>query len=218
MKSRLDARSGPRATRPCEVDVGQSGSASEHAGGRRCRRRYPVDHSVDLLHGSLEGISARYLASVEAQHTRNPVGGAERSVPTLAHEPGSSPDNTPCPTAAPAGGAPRRRSRPRADGPGARTRLGEPLVIEGGAVAWQDGVISYVGPADGLPDDVRPEVLDGCTIAPGFADCHTHLPFVGWRADEPRPGWPGRATAICMAGGGMLPQRAAARRGVPTMR
>src|SRR4029450_8774674 len=25
---------------------------------------------------------------------------------------------------------------------------------------------------------------EGCTIAPGFIDCHTHLPFAGWRADE----------------------------------
>jgi imidazolonepropionase len=24
----------------------------------------------------------------------------------------------------------------------------------------------------------------GCTITPGFVDCHTHLPFFGWRADE----------------------------------
>src|SRR5918992_1169761 len=24
----------------------------------------------------------------------------------------------------------------------------------------------------------------GCTIVPGFVDCHTHLPFYGWRADE----------------------------------
>jgi len=24
----------------------------------------------------------------------------------------------------------------------------------------------------------------GCTVVPGFVDCHTHLPFYGWRADE----------------------------------
>lgn len=24
----------------------------------------------------------------------------------------------------------------------------------------------------------------GCTVVPGFVDCHTHLPFFGWRADE----------------------------------
>lgn len=58
-----------------------------------------------------------------------------------------------------------------------------PLEIADAAVAWEDGVITYVGPADGL-GDVRPERFEGCTIAPGFVDCHTHLPFVGWRADE----------------------------------
>ena len=25
---------------------------------------------------------------------------------------------------------------------------------------------------------------DGCALVPGFVDCHTHLPFAGWRADE----------------------------------
>lgn len=24
----------------------------------------------------------------------------------------------------------------------------------------------------------------GCTVVPGFVDCHTHLPFFGWRGDE----------------------------------
>ncbi len=51
------------------------------------------------------------------------------------------------------------------------------------AVAWEDGVITYVGPADGLVG-IEPDWFEGCTIAPGFVDCHTHLPFVGWRADE----------------------------------
>jgi imidazolonepropionase len=51
------------------------------------------------------------------------------------------------------------------------------------AVAWEDGVITYVGPADGLVG-VEPERFEGCTIAPGFVDCHSHLPFFGWRADE----------------------------------
>src|SRR4029078_7665031 len=24
----------------------------------------------------------------------------------------------------------------------------------------------------------------GCSVLPGFVDCHTHLPFAGWRANE----------------------------------
>jgi imidazolonepropionase len=55
--------------------------------------------------------------------------------------------------------------------------------ISEGAVAWEDGVLTYVGPVDGL-DAVDVERFEGCTIAPGFVDAHTHLPFVGWRADE----------------------------------
>lgn len=51
------------------------------------------------------------------------------------------------------------------------------------AIAWDEGVITYVGPADGLTG-IEPAWFEGCTIAPGFVDCHTHLPFVGWRADE----------------------------------
>ena len=55
--------------------------------------------------------------------------------------------------------------------------------IAEGAVAWEDGVITFVGPAGELTD-AWPEWYEGCTIAPGFVDAHTHLPFVGWRADE----------------------------------
>jgi imidazolonepropionase len=61
--------------------------------------------------------------------------------------------------------------------------LDAPVVIQEAGVAWADGVITFVGPADDLPDG-DPQMFPGCTIAPGFVDCHTHLPFVGWRAEE----------------------------------
>jgi imidazolonepropionase len=61
--------------------------------------------------------------------------------------------------------------------------LDAPHVIQDAGIAWNGGVITFVGPADGLPDG-DPQVFQGCTITPGFVDCHTHLPFVGWRADE----------------------------------
>jgi len=61
-------------------------------------------------------------------------------------------------------------------------RAGQVLEIPQGAVAWEDGRITFVGPADDL--DVQPQWFEGCTISPGFVDCHTHLPFIGWRADE----------------------------------
>ncbi len=71
---------------------------------------------------------------------------------------------------------------PRGAGPLRGPRAEPPVRIHGGAVAWDAGIITYVGPAEGLSRD--PEWLEGRTIAPGFVDCHTHLPFVGWRADE----------------------------------
>ena len=51
-------------------------------------------------------------------------------------------------------------------------------------VAWEDGIITYAGPAEGLP--WKPGLGSpgsGCLV-PGFVDAHVHLPFYGWRADE----------------------------------
>jgi imidazolonepropionase len=60
-------------------------------------------------------------------------------------------------------------------------------VIPDGAVAWRDGTITYAGPARDLPGPTSlwspPREVAGAVI-PGFVDCHTHLPFYGWRADE----------------------------------
>lgn len=70
------------------------------------------------------------------------------------------------------------------------------------AVAWEDGIITYVGPADELAG-VEPEWFDGCTIAPGFVDCHTHLPFVGWRAEEFEARLSGASYRSLHGGGGI---------------
>jgi imidazolonepropionase len=76
---------------------------------------------------------------------------------------------------------------PALDDPGSPlVRGGDPWASElpgPVAVAWEGEQISYVGPADGV-SGVEVEWFEGCTIAPGFVDCHTHLPFVGWRDDE----------------------------------
>ena len=49
------------------------------------------------------------------------------------------------------------------------------------SVGISDGLISAVGSATGGDADFDAR---GCTVVPGFVDCHTHLPFYGWRADE----------------------------------
>ena len=47
------------------------------------------------------------------------------------------------------------------------------VVLEGDRIAGFEP-----GPADVEVD------ASGCAVLPGFVDCHTHLPFAGWRAEE----------------------------------
>ena len=61
--------------------------------------------------------------------------------------------------------------------------------VRDAAVAWEGEEISWVGPESELPGRFRGDgtrVLDagGCLVVPGLVDCHTHLAFGGWRADE----------------------------------
>lgn len=52
---------------------------------------------------------------------------------------------------------------------------------------WPGGVTAAGGLIAALEPDRRADVAidaHGCAIVPGFIDCHTHLPFVGWRAGE----------------------------------
>lgn len=55
-------------------------------------------------------------------------------------------------------------------------------VRPGGSVTCEEGRIAAVGPAAEGIDSVFDAA--GCTVIPGLVDCHTHLPFFGWRADE----------------------------------
>jgi imidazolonepropionase len=62
-------------------------------------------------------------------------------------------------------------------------------VVENGALGWQDGLVTYAGPASGLraaAETMAAEVIDarGRWITPGLVDCHTHLVFGGDRAGE----------------------------------
>ena len=63
----------------------------------------------------------------------------------------------------------------------------EPAATSSGGVgvAWDDdGRIVYAGPAHGLPWAATLGEPDRGCVVPGFVDQHTHLPFMGWRADE----------------------------------
>jgi len=59
--------------------------------------------------------------------------------------------------------------------------------IAHGTVAWRGDTIEWVGPLAELPATYRGEKEVDCGggfALPGLIDCHTHLAFAGWRADE----------------------------------
>jgi imidazolonepropionase len=91
--------------------------------------------------------------------------------------------------------------RPPQDGlPYVRLDRAEDARTDGGALALDGGRIAGFAP-DGAARriDVR-----GCAVVPGFVDCHTHLPFAGWRADEYAMKVAGRPyEEISRAGGGI---------------
>jgi imidazolonepropionase len=58
----------------------------------------------------------------------------------------------------------------------------EPSVVRDAVVAWEAGRIVHAGPRSEWDGDVDEEHPGA--VLPGFVDCHTHLPFVGWRDDE----------------------------------
>ncbi len=82
--------------------------------------------------------------------------------------------------------------------------------IQNGAVAWSGGIIQWVGRESDLPEKFDGEnvnVIDaeGRMVIPGLVDCHTHLCFGGWRADEFEMRIKGRSYIdIAKAGGGIL--------------
>jgi len=85
---------------------------------------------------------------------------------------------------------------------------GDIHAISDAAMVWDDGVIEWVGPEKQLPAEYRPaERLDagGRLVVPGLVDCHTHLAFAGWRADEFEQRIRGRGyLEIARDGGGIM--------------
>jgi imidazolonepropionase len=59
--------------------------------------------------------------------------------------------------------------------------------VRDAALAWTDGQIAWIGPDRDLPSayaDWPATDAQGRLLVPGLIDCHTHLAFGGWRADE----------------------------------
>ncbi|MFB3906110.1 MAG: imidazolonepropionase [Acidobacteriota bacterium] len=85
------------------------------------------------------------------------------------------------------------------------------LVCEGGRILW-------VGPESALPASLisEHEQVDagGRLVIPGLIDCHTHLAFGGWRADEFVQRLQGRSYLEIAAGGGGIRRTVEATRGL----
>jgi imidazolonepropionase len=80
--------------------------------------------------------------------------------------------------------------------------------IADAALVWDEDGIRWAGPAAELPADYRhvePVDAGGRLVIPGLVDCHTHLAFAGWRAQEFEQRITGRSyREIARAGGGIM--------------
>ena len=97
---------------------------------------------------------------------------------------------------------------PRGDRAVRGAAMDDPSVLAPGAIAWEAGRITFVGAPADLPAGTRADTLAGATIAPGLVDAHTHLPFVGWRADEFESRLAGATYRDQAGGGGGIPRSA----------
>jgi imidazolonepropionase len=82
-------------------------------------------------------------------------------------------------------------------------------LMEDGALAVEDGRISWVGPRNELPASLRNEATEhdanGALLTPGLIDCHTHLVHGGDRAREFEARLNGASyEEIARAGGGIV--------------
>ncbi|MDZ4675754.1 MAG: imidazolonepropionase [Gemmatimonadota bacterium] len=93
---------------------------------------------------------------------------------------------------------------------------GEIHAVAAAAMAWDDGVVRWVGSEAELPAEYRDwpaEDARGRLVIPGLVDCHTHLAFGGWRGDEFAERLAGRDyLEIAAAGGGIAATVARTRR------
>jgi imidazolonepropionase len=91
--------------------------------------------------------------------------------------------------------------RPPEDGePYLRLDRAEGQTAEPGSLTLDGGtIVAFEADATARPIDVS-----GCAVVPGLVDCHTHLPFAGWRAEEYAMKVAGRPyEEIARAGGGI---------------
>ena len=91
-------------------------------------------------------------------------------------------------------------------------------LIHDAALVVEDGNVSWAGPAAELPRSCRTlETFDcrGQLVIPGLIDCHTHLCFGGWRADEFEMRLAGHDYLAIQAAGGGIAATVKATRATP---
>jgi len=62
-----------------------------------------------------------------------------------------------------------------------RSNRANAMALEPGGITVEHGRIAALEPTSDA--DIHIDAT-GCALLPGFVDCHTHLPFAGWRANE----------------------------------
>lgn len=80
-------------------------------------------------------------------------------------------------------------------------------LIDGAAIAVEDGIVRWVGPEAEIPAALAGdgEDLDGRLVTPGLIDCHTHVVFGGNRAGEFEMRLNGASyEEVARAGGGIV--------------
>jgi imidazolonepropionase len=80
--------------------------------------------------------------------------------------------------------------------------------IDNAALVWDGAILRWIGPERELPAAYAPEPgrdAGGRLVIPGLVDCHTHLAFGGWRANEFQRRIQGESYLdIAKSGGGIL--------------
>lgn len=91
-------------------------------------------------------------------------------------------------------------------------------VVPNAALVWDGARIVWVGPESALPPSLLSthERVDagGRLVVPGLVDCHTHLAFGGWRADEFEQRIQGKTYLEIAAAGGGIRRTVEATRGL----
>jgi imidazolonepropionase len=62
-----------------------------------------------------------------------------------------------------------------------RTNRAGEFTLHPGGLTVNDGRITALEPTEDADTHID---ATGCAVLPGLVDCHTHLPFAGWRAQE----------------------------------